>query len=97
MLQKILNMRTRQGEVKSLKQLNMYMVIACFRKLGQRTSHARSMPFFKALNDVNLDEIDFDKAKPDITPDDSEIIIDRDCLAVPELSSWAIRIQTFAI
>ena len=82
MLQKILNMRSVQGEVKSLKQLNLYMVIACFRKLAQRACHARSMPFFQVLNDVDLKKIDFDKAKPDTTPDDSEIIIDNECLAM---------------
>jgi hypothetical protein len=82
MLQKILNMRGDQGEVESLKQLNLYMVIACVRKLAYRVCHPRSMPFFEALNGVDLKGIDFDKAKPNITPDHSEIIIDNECLGV---------------
>jgi hypothetical protein len=82
MLQKILNMRRVQGKDQSLKQLNRYMVIACFRKLAQRACYARSMPFFQALNNVDLRKIDFDKAKPDTTPDDSAVITDHECLAM---------------
>jgi hypothetical protein len=82
MLQKILNMRRVQGKDQSLKQLNRYMVIACFRKLAQRAGYARSMSFFQALNNVDLKKIDFDKARPDITPDDPEIITDHECLAM---------------
>ena len=82
MLQKILNMRGVQGPDQSLKQLNLYMVIACFRKLAQRACHTRSMPFFQVLNNVDLKKIDFDKAKPDTTPDGFEITIDKQCLAM---------------
>ncbi|KAF8971465.1 hypothetical protein BDZ97DRAFT_1936663 [Flammula alnicola] len=80
MLQEILNTRMGEREEKSLKQLLLYVVIACFRKLARRICHAQSMPFFQALSNVNLKEIDFDKAKPDTTPTDEEIAIDNECL-----------------
>ncbi|KAF8951654.1 hypothetical protein BDZ97DRAFT_1931961 [Flammula alnicola] len=62
MLQKILNARIHQREEQSLKQLMLYVVIACFRKT-----------LLPALRNVNLKEIDFDKAKPDTTPTNEEI------------------------
>jgi hypothetical protein len=82
MLQKILNMWRVQGKDQSLKQLNRYMVIACFRTLVDHVRHARSQPFFQALNNVNLKKVDFDQAKPDTTLDDSGINIDHECLAM---------------
>jgi len=71
-----------QGKDQSLKQLNRDMVITCFHTLVDHISHARSQPFFWALNNVDLKKVDFDKAKPDTTPDNFGIIIDHECLVM---------------
>ncbi|KDR74554.1 hypothetical protein GALMADRAFT_141580 [Galerina marginata CBS 339.88] len=83
MLQEILNTRCAQDILRSLEQLLLYMVIACFRKLSQRMCHVQSKLFLQALTDVDLTRINFEKAKAKstITATLDQISIDNGYLA----------------
>ncbi|KDR65339.1 hypothetical protein GALMADRAFT_49554, partial [Galerina marginata CBS 339.88] len=58
MLQKILNTRSAQDIDKSLQRLLLYVVIACFRKLSQRTCHFLKNGPFEEYDYKELKAID---------------------------------------